>query len=92
MVSGSSRLVFPLRAARARLVEQRHVREQLVSVAGLVGRPVRLDDGRDVGRVVDVVVRWSGEPYPPVTGVVVRVGRRRAFVPIDDVASLRRPG
>jgi CBS domain-containing protein len=81
-------LVFPLRAARARLVEQRHVREQLVSVAGLVGRPVRLGDGRDVGRVVDVVVHWSGESYPHVAGIVVRVGRRRAFVPIEDIASL----
>ena len=32
-------------------------------------------------RLVDVVCRWSGdETYPPVTGLVVRVGRRLAFV------------
>jgi CBS domain-containing protein len=88
----SSKLVFPLRAARARLVEQRHVRDQMVSVAGLVGRPVRLVDGREVGQVEDVVVHWSGESYPPVAGVVVRVGRRRAFVPVDDVAELTAVG
>ena len=89
----SSRVVFPaLRLARSRLVEQRHVRERLVSVAGLIARPVRLGDGRDVGRVVDVVVAWSGESYPPVTGVVVRVGRRRAFVPIGDVSTFAPAG
>jgi CBS domain-containing protein len=84
----SSKLVFPLRAVRARLVEQGHVRDQLVSVAGLVGRPVQLVDGREVGRAVDVVVSWSAETYPPLIGIVVRVGRRRAFVPIGDVAAL----
>lgn len=66
----------------------RQVRRQLVSVAGLAGRPVRLADGSDVGRVVDVVVRWRAERYPAVTGLVVKVGRRRAFVPVTDVAQL----
>ena len=56
--------------------------------AGLVGHPVRDPNGVEVGRVIDVVVRWHGEPYPPVTGVVVRVGRRRAYVPIDQVEEI----
>ena len=56
-----------------------------MSAAGLVGRPVRDRSGAEVGRLLDLVVRWRGEPYPPVTGLVVRVGRRRAFVPIDHV-------
>jgi CBS domain-containing protein len=60
----------------------------LVSVAGLAGRPVRNPAGAEIGRVVDVVVRWDGAPYPPVTGVVARVGRRRAFVPAEAVAGL----
>src|SRR6476660_8220304 len=34
------------------------------------------------------VVRWHGEPYPPVTGIVMRVGRRRAFVPLDHIAEI----
>ena len=84
----SSRLALPRHRRAARVTEQRRVREQLVSVSGLVGRPVRLVDGAEVGRVLDVVVRWSGEPYPAVTGVVARVGRRRVFVPIGDVAEL----
>jgi hypothetical protein len=34
----------------------------LVSVAGLAGRPVRNPAGAEIGRVVDVVVRWDGAP------------------------------
>lgn len=82
------KLTFPVRPLNARLTQQRRVRERLVSVAGLIGRPVRLGNGDDVGRVVDVVVRWSAERYPAVTGLVARIGRRRAFVPIGDVAEL----
>lgn len=60
----------------------------LVSVAGLAGRPVANPAGAEVGKVADVVARWDGSPYPPVTGLVVRVGRRRAFIAIGQVASL----
>jgi CBS domain-containing protein len=88
-----ARLSFPARGARvARLIEQRQVRERLVSVAGLVGRPVRLQDGREVGRLVDLVAVWSGDPHPAVTGIVVRIGRRRAFVPAAHLASLDASG
>jgi CBS domain-containing protein len=45
--------------------------------------------GEEVGTLVDVVARWDGEEsYPPVTGLVVRVGRRVAFVAMDDVADV----
>jgi CBS domain-containing protein len=71
-----------------RLLANRAVADALVSAAGLVGRPVRDQNMAEVGRLVDVVVRWRGEPYPPVTGLVVRVGRRRVYVPIDHVAEL----
>jgi flagellar motility protein MotE (MotC chaperone) len=80
------------RARSARLVEQRHIRERLISVAGLVGRPVRLQDGRAVGRLVDVVSIWTGDAHPAVAGVVVRIGRRRAFVPIGDVDRIDMSG
>jgi CBS domain-containing protein len=66
-----------------RLLANRAVAVALVSVAGLVGRPVIDRRAGEVGRVVDLVVRWHGEPYPPVTGVVMRVGRRRAYVPME---------
>ena len=49
----------------------------LLSVAGLTGAPVVHSSGVEVGHLVDAVVRWEGEPYPPMTGLVVRsaVGR-----------------
>ncbi len=67
----------------------REVRDSLVSLAGLTGRPVCPPAGEPVGRVADVVARWdTGEPYPPMSGLVVRVGARRAFVPAAVVASV----
>ncbi|MEV8527232.1 CBS domain-containing protein [Streptomyces sp. NPDC052000] len=69
-----------------RTTAARAVRGSLVSVAGLVGGPVTNQAGDDVGRVVDVVARLYGtDPYPPVTGLVIRVGRRRAFLQVDAV-------
>jgi hypothetical protein len=70
-----------LRHRSERLLASRSVRDAIVSLAGLVGRPVRNQGGAEIGRLDDVVCRWSGdETYPPVTGLVVRVGRRLAFV------------
>ncbi|GAC1363736.1 MAG: CBS domain-containing protein [Actinomycetota bacterium] len=72
-----------------RLLTLKTVRESLISVAGLLGRPVRNQAGDEVGAVSDVVARWvSEDEYPPVTGLVVRVGRRDAYVPIDQVSKL----
>ncbi len=73
-----------------RLLANRAVVDALISVAGLVGRPVRITGGSEVGRLVDLVARWDGEPYPPVTGLVVRVGRRLAFLPASQLADLDR--
>jgi len=72
-----------------RLLALDAVVDALVSVANLVNAPVRNQAGAEVGRVVDVVVRWEGESYPGVTGLVVKVGRRLAWVSadqIDDIA------
>ncbi len=72
-----------------RLEVAREVRDSLVSLAGLTGRPVCPPAGEPVGRVADVVARWdTGEPYPPLSGLVVRVGARRAFVPAAAVQSV----
>ena len=74
-----------------RLTALRHVRSELVSLAGLIGKPVINQAGQQIGRVADVVARWdSDQPYPPVTGLIVRVGRRRAWLPIDAVEEFRR--
>ncbi|MGH3771768.1 MAG: magnesium transporter MgtE N-terminal domain-containing protein [Pseudonocardiaceae bacterium] len=70
------------RAIRSqRATATRAVRQAIVSLVGLLGEPVLNQAGQEVGRVVDVVARLYGEErYPPVTGLVVRVGRRRAFL------------
>ena len=77
-----------VRRLRRRLIDQRAIRDQLVSVAGLIGRPVALVGGVEIGRVGDVVTRMAGLRVPEVTGLVVRVGRRRAFVPVSHVSEL----
>ena len=64
-----------------RLTTTRAVREAIVSLAGLINRPVSHQGGEEIGRLIDVVARFSGEQaYPPITGLVVRVGRRRVFL------------
>src|SRR5260370_17621114 len=65
-----------------RLLTLKAIRESLVSVAGLVGRPVRNQKGAEIGVVTDVVAKWGGEDdHPPLTRPVVRVGRRHAYGP-----------
>lgn len=72
-----------------RIMATRAVRESIVSLAGLIGRPVRNQGGAEIGRIVDLVARFSGDQtYPPVTGVVVKVGRRTAFLDAGLVGDL----
>lgn len=90
-------LPTPLRQRREqrtrRLLATRAVREHVVSLAGVTGEPVVNPNGADVGTILDFVAKWGGaESYPPVTGMVVRVGRRRAWVPGDNVADLTEHG
>ncbi|MEV5753010.1 CBS domain-containing protein [Actinoallomurus sp. NPDC052308] len=69
-----------------RLTRTCSVRQALISLAGLVGRPVVNQAGQQIGRLVDLVARWNGrETYPAVTGLVVQVGRRRSWVPYEAV-------
>jgi CBS domain-containing protein len=79
-----------LRSQRA--LASRAVRDALVSGAGLIGRPVRNQSGEEVGRLVEIVVNFSAaggsEPYPPATGLVVRIGRRRTWVPAAQIAQV----
>src|SRR5580692_9930769 len=74
-----------------RLTMLRQVRSELMGLAGLIGQPVLNQAGQQIGRVADVVARWdSNQPYPPVTGLIVRVGRRRAWLPVDAVEEVGR--
>jgi CBS domain-containing protein len=62
------------------VLARKSVRESLVSVAGLIGRPVRDNEGGEIGRLVDFVVRHGEETYPPVSGLIVKVGQRKSFI------------
>jgi hypothetical protein len=76
-----------------RVLATRAVRSQIVSLVGVTGAPVRNQAGDEVGAIVDFVAKWDGaEPYPPVTGMVVRVGRQRAWVPGANVDDLTDAG
>lgn len=65
---------------RDRVIGRKSIRESLVSVAGLIGRPVRDPEGREIGRLVDIVVRHGEETYPPVSGLIVKVANRKSFI------------
>ena len=64
-----------------RLTTTRAVREAIVSLVGILNRPVCHQGGEEIGTLLDVVARFSGDQaYPPITGLIVRVGRRRVFL------------
>jgi CBS domain-containing protein len=68
-------------ARPARLTGSHIVRDAIISLAGLSGSPVYNQAGEQVGRLIDVVARLHGPTaYPPVTGLVIRVGHRRSFL------------
>jgi hypothetical protein len=76
----------------ARLREQREQRAlegaaakalagSLISLAALVGSEVTDPEDRVIGQLRDVVVRWTKRAsYPPVTAVVVRMGKRDVLI------------
>ena len=65
---------------RDSVLARKSIRDSLVSLAGLIGCPVRNEDGREIGRLVDVVVRHGEDAYPPVSGLIVKVGQRKSFI------------
>jgi len=80
-----------LAAYSQRLMTSRQVRQNIISLVGLVGAPVLNQSGEEVGRLVDMLARvHNGEDYPPVTGLVVRVGRRRAFLDASAIDRVER--
>jgi sporulation protein YlmC with PRC-barrel domain len=70
------------RAQRAReLIAGRALEGTLISLAALLGAHVDDSDGRNVGRLADVVVRWTrSESYPAVSSVVIRAGHEDLIV------------
>ena len=62
-------------------------REQTLRLSNLLKRPVADSGGESLGRLSDVIVRLRGSDYPLVTGLVVAIGGRQVFVPMDKVSS-----
>jgi CBS domain-containing protein len=60
--------------------------EATLRLSRLLRRPVADSSGESIGRLADVIVRLRGTDYPLVTGVVVAVGGRDIFVPIERVS------
>src|SRR6266545_4938145 len=55
-------------------------RQAMLFLASLLDQPVQGKTGELIGRLEDVIVLIGGEPYPPISGLVVRDGRRLFFV------------
>jgi CBS domain-containing protein len=74
-----------------RLMTSRQVRQSIISLVGLDGRPVLNQAGEEVGHIVDLVARVrGGDDYPAITGLVIRVGRRRAYLDASAIARVDR--
>jgi CBS domain-containing protein len=72
------------------VLTRKGIQSTLVSVAGIIGRPVKDQDGRDLGKLLDFVVRHGGETYPPVSGLIVKVAGRRAYIDGARIAKLSK--
>jgi hypothetical protein len=61
---------------------------KILHLSLVAGGALRDSDGQRLGRVDDLIVRLGGTGYPPITGLLVTVARRRAYLPSERVASL----
>jgi sporulation protein YlmC with PRC-barrel domain len=62
-------------------VAARALEGSLISLTALIGSKVMDSDGRAVGRLRDIVVRWTAhESHPRVTAIIVRSGKRDALI------------
>jgi CBS domain-containing protein len=64
----------------------------ILHLSSVVGSALRDAAGERLGRVEDLIVRLGGVGYPPITGVLVTVAGRRAFVGIDRVSDIGADG
>jgi CBS domain-containing protein len=64
----------------------------ILHLSQLVGSPLRDSDGERLGKVEDVIVRLGGTGYPPITGLLVNVAGRTAFLGMDRVSEVGAGG
>lgn len=62
---------------------------QQLFLTSIVDRPVEGKTGEPIGRLEDLIVRIGADDrYPPISGLVVKDGRRRFFVPATHLQDL----
>lgn len=80
-IAAANKIVAPISPkSSAKALELKNIRAALVSFASLVGRPVKNEDGSVIGKLVDIVVRHGEETYPPVSGLIVKIGQSQAYI------------
>ena len=53
------------------------------------GEPIKDVDGKRVGKLIDLAIRWEGEGPPRVTGIKFARGVQ-SHIPIDQVAEMNQ--
>src|SRR3989440_1128019 len=64
----------------------------ILHLSSVVGSPLRDEDGEQLGKVEDVIVRLGGTGYPPITGFLVKVAGRTSFLGVDGVSQIGPDG
>jgi CBS domain-containing protein len=65
--------------------------EPLLMLRSILHAPVLDPQGERLGRIVDCVCRFSDTGYPRIKGLVIEIGGRNLFVPMDMITELK-PG
>ena len=60
----------------------------ILHLSTVIGSPLLDADGTRLGKVRDLIVRLGGVGYPPITGVLVTVAGREAFLGMDRVRDI----
>jgi magnesium transporter len=60
----------------------------MLFLTSIVDLPVEGKGGDPLGRLADLIVRMGDEPYPTISGLVVRDRRRQFFVPASILQSI----
>jgi hypothetical protein len=65
---------------------------KVLHLSQLIGGALRDGDGERLGRIDDLIVRMGGAGYPPITGLLVTVAGRDAYLPSERLADLSAGG
>ncbi|HTG35596.1 MAG TPA: CBS domain-containing protein [Thermoanaerobaculia bacterium] len=60
----------------------------MLFLTSVMDRPVEGKSGETIGRISDLIVRMGDDRYPPISGLVVRDGRRSFYVSASLLQSL----